>query len=329
MKIITRSFLATALLTPFFGATPSPARTDAQPATPASLVDALHAAFGQHAARAVHAKGTILEGTFTPDAQAATLTKAFHLQDVASMITVRFSNFTGIPDIPDNIPGANPRGFAIKFTTPNGVTTDIVAHSFNGFPTATSDEFQELLLAIAASGPAATKPTALDKFLEGHPIAKTFLTTQKTPASYATIEYYGVNSFQFTNKAGQSHFIRYQFVPTAGAHLLTSEELAKKDPQYLSEEITARVARAPILFKLYAQIAEDGDAIENPSVAWPDQRRQVLLGTIKIDSLASNTPEADQALAFNPGNIPAGIAAADPMIKMRAKAYPISVKERR
>ena len=34
--------------------------------TPQDLVNALHAAFGEHHARAVHAKGILLEGSFAP-----------------------------------------------------------------------------------------------------------------------------------------------------------------------------------------------------------------------------------------------------------------------
>lgn len=50
-------------------------------------------------------------------------------------------------------------------------------HNSNGFPTRTSTEFRELLLAIGASGKGAPQPTPLDTFLASHPIAKTFLTT--------------------------------------------------------------------------------------------------------------------------------------------------------
>ncbi len=42
------------------------AQTPGQTHSPGELVDALHSAFGTHPARAVHAKGIILEGTFTP-----------------------------------------------------------------------------------------------------------------------------------------------------------------------------------------------------------------------------------------------------------------------
>jgi hypothetical protein len=37
---------------------------------PAQLVQDFHAAFGEHHARAVHTKGLILQGTYTPSAEA-------------------------------------------------------------------------------------------------------------------------------------------------------------------------------------------------------------------------------------------------------------------
>ena len=301
---------------------------DAAPASPAvkytpgQLIDALHATFGTHAARAVHAKGIIVEGTFDPDPRASALTKAAHLQSTPSKVTLRFSDFTGIPDIADNNPSANPRGLAVRFTLPGGATTDIVGHSFNGFPTATTDEFRELLMAIATGGP------ALDAFLGSHPIAKTFLTTQKTPASYATIAYFGVNSFQMTNAAGASKFIRYQFLPEGGEQTLTTTEVTKRGPMYLQEEIAARVARKPFRFKVYAQVAEPADKIADPSIAWPEMRTKVMLGTITITKLGANTPEQDKGLAFSPNNLPDGITTADPMLDFRSKTYPISVQHR-
>lgn len=304
------------------------AQQDTMTSTPADLVNALHSAFGEHHARAVHAKGIIFEGSFTPGREAATLTTAKHLQQQQSKMIIRFSDFTGIPDIPDNIGAANPRGMALKFILPDGETTDIVAHSFNGFPTANSDQFRQLLLAIGASGADAAKPTTLDSFLETHPVAKTFLTTQHTPASYATISYFGVNSFQFTNKEGASHFIRYQFVPVNGEQLLTQAQLKKKGPDYLINEIKERIAKESAYFIMYAQIAQNDDVIENPSVAWSDNNKRIKLGIIKIDKIADNSITADKQLFFIPNNIPDGIKTADPMLNFRAHAYPVSVKQR-
>jgi catalase len=322
---LAQTLLTMALVT--FSTSAAKAQDTGQTASPGQLVDALHTAFGDNHSRAVHAKGIILEGTFTPDEGASAITKAKHLQKAKSTVVVRFSDFTGIPDIPDNIGLANPRGFAIKFKMPDGTSTDIVGHSFDGFPTPNSDQFRELLLSIGASGPGAAKPTALDKFLGSHPVAKTFLTTQKNPASYAGISYFGVNAFKFTNEKGESRIIRYQFIPFNGEELITADQMAKEDPQYLQTEIKERVAQHPIKFKMYAQIAEKEDNTDDPSVAWPESRKKVLLGVIEITKLSANTPEEDKKLFFIPNNIPAGIETADPMLNFRSKAYPISVKE--
>lgn len=304
------------------------AQNAGQSSSPAQLVDALHAAFGDHHSRAVHAKGIILEGTFTPDKQASSLSKAFHLQRKNSKVIVRFSDFTGIPEIPDNIGAANPRGFAIKFKMDDGTSTDIISHSFDGFPTPNSDQFRELLLAISTSGADAVKPTDLDKFLETHPVAKIFLTTQKNPESYATINYFGVNSFKLTNNKGAAYIIRYQFIPVAGEQLLSSAEMTKHGSEYLQDEIKSRITKGVIKFKMFAQIAAAGDKTDDPSIAWPSTRKKILLGTIEIKNLADNTITADKGLSFSPTNIPDGIETADPMLNFRSKAYPISVKNR-
>ena len=298
---------------------------DVSKESPAQLVGALHSAFGEHRARAVHAKGVILEGTFTPTLEGRNLSRALLFTNASVPVTVRFSDFTGIPDIPDTVGDANPRGFAVKFKLADGAGLDIVTHSFNGFPTATSDEFAQLLRAIGSSGPTATKPTTLDRFLDSHPIAKTFLTTQKpAPASFATLAYFGVNSFKFIDSANKSTFVRYRFVPSAGEQFLDAQALKSKGPNYLSEEIAIRVARAPLSFDWFAQISAPSDVIDNPSIAWPESRKLVKLGTIRVERMAPDAAAIDKATLFLPGRVPTGIEAADPMIALRNAAYPIS-----
>jgi catalase len=296
--------------------------------TPAELVESMHSAFGYNHCRAVHAKGVILQGEFTPDSHAKGITKAPHLQGPGSKVTVRFSDFSGVPTIPDNDPMANPRGMAIRFELPGGASTDLVAHSFNGFPVSNTDDLRDLMLAIAASGPCAATPTALDRFLELHPTARAFVAAQKTPASFATISYYGVGSFKFINAKGEGHYVRYQLVPEAGEQLLTDEEREKQSANYLMEEIKARVAGAPpIRFALYAQVAEQGDRINDPSIAWPDNRKRVLLGRLEIKRLTANTADEDRRLVFNPSNVPTGIETADMISSFYSKAFRLSAEE--
>ena len=313
---------------PVLAAPPAAAPAISQPA-PQQMVNALYSAFGDNHSRAVHAKGVMAVGVFEPSEAARALTKASLFAGRPMPVLVRFSDFTGIPNIPDNVGDANPRGFALKFTLADGTTADVVAHSFNGFPTATTEEFRQLLLAIGASGAGAAKPTALDAFLGSHPIAKAFLTTQKPLAvSYATLSYFGVNAFEFAAANGRKSFVRYRFVPRTGEAFVPAADRPALGPNYLRDELPARLAKGPVLFDWYAQIAEAGDAVGDPSVAWPEARRLVKLGTIRIDRMAPHPAATDKATMFAPLNVPDGIAPADPMLGVRQAAYPLSFRHR-
>jgi catalase len=181
------------------------------------LVDTLNAIFGIHpGSRAVHAKGLVCEGTFTPTAAAASLSRATHFQRDSVPVTVRFSDFAGVPTIPDGDPNASPRGLGIKFHLPGGVDSDIVAHSHNSFPVGTAEEFLGFLQALASSssGPTAPKPTPIEAFLGTRPRALAFATAPKpVPMSFATESYYGVHAFRFINPEGASRSARYQIHP--------------------------------------------------------------------------------------------------------------------
>jgi catalase len=313
---------------PVLAAPPAPAPAISQPA-PQQMVNALYSAFGDNHARAVHAKGVVAVGVFEPSEAAGTLTKASLFAAKSLPVLVRFSDFTGIPNIPDNVGDANPRGFALKFSLSDGSTADVVTHSFNGFPTATTEEFRQLLLAIGVSGAGAAKPTALDAFLGSHPIAKAFLTTQKPLAvSYATLSYFGVNAFEYTAADGRKVFVRYRFVPRGGEVFVAAADLPALGPNYLQDELPLRLTKGPVVFDWYAQVAESGDVIADPSVAWPETRRLVKLGTIRIDRLAPDAAATDKATMFAPLNVPDGIAPADPMLGVRQAAYPLSFQHR-
>jgi catalase len=295
---------------------------------PAQLVQDFHGAFGEHHARAVHAKGVILRGSFKPTSEARTLSEAV-VFTVPTPVIVRFSDFTGLPEISDTSGSANPRGFAVKFLLPDGSNLDIVSHSFNGFPVATSADFSTLLQALGRSPAGAPTPTPLEAFLASHPAAKTFFTTQKPPPeSFATTAFYGVNAFFFTNAAGHSVPVRYRFMPEAGEHYLDEASLGTRSAAYLFNEIVERLVKGPVLFSWLAQIGEAGDRLEDPSIAWPDSRQLVKLGVITVDEAVQNTPAFDRSLMFLPGTLPPGIGIADPMLTVRNAAYPVSYHER-
>ena len=77
--------------------------------------------------RPAHAKGILLTGTFTPSSEAASLTRAPHLQRNSTPVMVRFSNFAGIPAVADNDPqGASPLRFASTLASMFTPTSSVI-----------------------------------------------------------------------------------------------------------------------------------------------------------------------------------------------------------
>src|SRR5215468_11640773 len=182
-----------------------PTGTLTNPALAQQLLDALDALSGLHPGfRPAHAKGLMCAGLFTPSPEAAHLTRAPHAHRPSTAVTVRYSNATGLPTIPDNDPTrSGPRGIAIRFHLAEHVHTDIVAHSTDGFLVRTGEEFLAFLHAAAAAG--AGKPEAMGAFLAAHPGARRFVEAPKpVPASFAREAFFAVTAFRFTNAEGVS-----------------------------------------------------------------------------------------------------------------------------
>jgi catalase len=280
--------------------------------------------------RFTHAKGVVLTGTFTPAKGATSISRAAHFR-ASVPVTVRLSDGTGIPQINDDNPNASPRGMAIRFALPGGAFTDIVANSHNGFFVGTADDFLALLKAIAATTPTSPHPSPIEQFLGGHPRALKVITDSKPlPLSFATLGYFGNNALLFIDSAGTKRAGRYQILPLAGIHSRPLAATAKLSPNYMFEELTRRIAKGPIKYRLLVQLPNPGDPTNDGSVVWPDDRKRVELGTLSLTAIAPKNEELQRSLAFSPIFLTDGIQLADdPFIALRAAVYALSAQHRR
>ena len=288
--------------------------------------------FGLHPGfRPAHAKGVMLAGTFTPSPEAASLTRAPHITRDSTPVTARFSNSTGLPLIPDNDPNANPRGLAIRFHLAEHVHTDIVSHSTDGFPARTGQEFLEFLTAIASSGPGSPSPTPIETFLAGHPKTLAFVQTPKPfPSSYARESYFGVTAMRFTNKDGVSRFGRYRIAPDAGNDYLNDAAASAKDANYLFDELTERIAKGPVSFQILAQVANDGDTVDDAQAHWPEDRTLINLGRMLLTNPVPDDAREQKKIIFDPIPRVDGIEPSDdPLLELRAAIYLLSGRRRR
>ena len=282
--------------------------------------------------RPAHAKGKMLAGSFTPTPDAAALSVAVHFHASATPVFLRFSDFAGVPMVPDNDPnGASPRGCAIRFQLGAHAHTDIVAHSANGFPVRTVEEFLEFLGALGASGPDVPHPTPIEQYLGGHPKALAFVMMPKPiPTSFARESFFSVTAYKFIDAAGTSRHVRYRILPDAGNEYLDADGAAAKGPNFLMEELAARIAKGPIKMNLWAQIAADGDVADDATVQWPEDRPQKLLGVVTLTGLVPENDAEAARIIFDPVPRVDGIeASADPLLESRADAYIVSGKRRR
>jgi catalase len=273
----------------------------------------------------------MLKGTFTPSPNAASLTRAPHISRESTPVTVRFSDSTGIPLIPDNDPNANPRGLAIRFHLGERVHTDIISHSTDGFPTRTGQEFLEFLEAIASSDPSKPSPSPIEKFLGTHPSALKFVQTPKpTPSSFARESYFGVTAMHFTNKEGVSRYGRYRVVPEAGNDHLDDATAAAKSANFLFDELAERVAKGPIKFRILVQLANDQDTADDVTIQWPEDRTLFELGTIVLTEPVSDNDQEQKHIIFDPIPRVDGIDPSnDPLLELRAAVYLLSGRRRR
>jgi catalase len=269
-------------------------------------------------------------GTFTPSPEAARLTRAPHASKPSTPVTVRYSDSTGLPNVPDNDPQrSGPRGIAVRFHLADRVHTDIVAHSTNGFPVRTGEEFLEFLRGAAAHG--AGKPEALGAFLAAHPSAQRFVETPKPiPTSFAREAFFAVTAFRFTNADSVSRHGRFRIRPEAGTEYLTDLEAARKSANFLFEEIGPRLAAGPVRLGIFVQTAERGDEVADASVTWPDSRAEIPFGTLTLTARVDDQEPERRKIIFDPVPRVDGIdPSGDPLTEVRADIYLLSGRRRR
>jgi catalase len=297
--------------------------------SPKQALDRINQRFGPHPGyRALHAKGILAKGTFTAAPEAAGLTRAQHMQGDAVPVTVRFSNGSGDPNLPDY--GPEVRGMAVKFYLPDGSRTDISAQTVPRFPVRTPDAFMNLL---QASAPGPGRLWRLPLFLATHPEALPALRanapTLKPPASYASVKYNAVHAFKWIDAEGGERYVRYRWLPETEQPPLAQDEAKSRGKDYLQEDIKERLAAGPVRFTLELTIAGPGDKVDDPSAVWPDERETVAAGTLELTELETGRETGDDVLVFDPVRVTDGIELSeDPILLYRSPAYSVSVERR-
>jgi len=191
------------------------------------------------------------------------------------------------------------------------------------FPVATPQAFYDLQLASHSKD-----PNALKTFAATHPGLAAFgawAGSAPFTASYAEDRFNSLNSFVFTNAQGQDQTVRWSFLPGATPVPVPPDELKKRGPDFLSQDITDRVARSPQRWSLMVTVANPGDPTADPSKAWPDDRRQIEVGSLVVQKIEPEPNGPCRDLNFDPVVLPSGMSTSDdPFPAARSAAYSVS-----
>lgn len=298
----------------------------------AQVIDAIEDVSGRHQGhRAVHAKGTLCAARFVPAPGAADVCRAAQFQDGEVRAHVRFSNGSGDPGARDA--AQDGRGLAMKLYLPDGTTTDVVALSRRQFFVRTPDDFLEFMRARKPD-PDTGQPDMerLGAFLGAHPEAGPAVQEQlmsKPPVSYATVAYNSLHAFRLTSPDGTRRWVRYRFEPKVGEEVLDAEAAGAAERDYLQSEIAQRLESGPVAFTLRAIVAQDGDPLDDPTRAWPEEREAIELGRLEITEPAFDRDRDGDVLVFDPTRVTDGIETSDdPILHARSHAYAESVLRR-
>ncbi|MFN2465761.1 MAG: catalase [Candidatus Dormibacteria bacterium] len=296
------------------------------------LVAALHSVHGEHPGhRAAHAKGSCARAVFSATADAATLTRAVHMRGEPVPATVRFSNGSGIPALPDYARGDG-RGIAVKFDLPDGTHTDMVGLTLPVFFVRDPESFIEFLT-VTRPDPETRQPDLglIGAFLERHPETRNALDAAlsgQLPASYLQTRYNGLHAFRLTNPAGESRWARYRWEPELGEQSITVDKAREGGREYLQDELRTRLAAGSAALRLIFILAGEGDSLTDPTASWPADRPSVVAGRLEITSL--EPAETCDRLVFDPTNVADGIECShDAILHARSVAYARSFAARR
>jgi catalase len=293
---------------------------------------ALEGAYGVHPGRRRnHAKGTCALGSFVGLPAAAAYSRSSLFSGRKLPVVARFSLGGGDPSGSDTEKG--PRGMALEFRLPDGGLQHMTMIDTPMFFAAMPRTFLDKMMALRPD-PATGKPDprAVQAFAASHPDNRgqaTFIAERNPPASYTSNAYFGIHTFKFIDRAGKTTLVRWRFAPQDGEKRLSDEEVKSKPASFLEKALVERTARGPVRWDMLLTIGQPGDPEDDPTRAWPADRKELKVGTLTISSAMSDKGGACERINYDPLIMSDGVAPTnDPVLLFRSPSYAESFSRR-
>jgi len=299
--------------------------------TPARFTDAFEDVDGARCGfRRNHAKGVGVSGFFESNGNGVRLSKALVFQPGRASVIGRFSLSGGRPSAADT--PSTVRGLALQFSLPDGELWRTAMINLPVFPVSTPEAFYERLLASEPDpGTGKPDPAKMKAFLARHPEtvqAITVIKGQAVSSGFENSTFHSLNAFRFINSAGDFTPVRWLLTP-AQPFEAASTVTESQDKNYLFAALIAQIHRQPLRWHLIVIVGQLGDPTNDATIAWPEGRERVDVGTLTLDRVESEETSAATDINFDPLVLPAGIAASDdPLLSARSAVYSQSFTRR-
>jgi catalase len=90
------------------------------------------------------------------------------------------------------------------------------------------------------------------------------------------------------DKGNQTTLVKWRFVPEDGEKELSDAELASSPPDFLEQVLIDRTNQGLVRWDMWVTIGEPCDPQTDPTVAWPQGRKEIKAGTLTITEAMRN-----------------------------------------
>jgi catalase len=282
--------------------------------------------------RVVHARGTTAFGVFEAygkvgDEPVAKYTRAKLLQEAGKQteVAVRFSTVAGGRDSSEAV--RDPRGFAVKFYTEDG-NWDLVGNNLGIFFIRDAIKFPDFIHSQKPDPVTFERQVANRVFDFASQTPESFhmftlvLSPRGIPASYRTMQGFGVNTYKWVNAQGETKLVKYHWLPKQGVKSWTEADAAVQQGRELgvhTKDLNEAIARGDFPeWELCVQLMDDHDHPEldwdplDDTKVWPENDFPVLpIGKMTLNRNVDNFFAENEQIAFGTGVLVDGLDFSD------------------
>jgi catalase len=282
--------------------------------------------------RVVHARGATAFGYFEATGKVGdepiskyTRAKLFQEAGKRTELALRFSTVAGGRDASDAI--RDPRGFAVKFYTEDG-NWDLVGNNLGVFFIRDAIKFPDFIHSQKPDPVSFERqvPNRVFDFISQSPesmhMVMLVFGPRGIPASYRTMQGFGVNTYKWVNDAGETKLVKYHWLPKQGVKSWTEADAAAKQAEELgchTKDLYEAIERGEYPeWELNVQMMDDHDHPEldwdplDDTKTWPEQDFPLKpIGKMVLNRTTQNFFAENEQIAFGTGVLVDGLDFSD------------------